>query len=134
MAHQQDGFIGANVSELLMAVSVGDLNKVEMLLSDKNYANENINHLVAERDDEPAVCALHLAVEGGFLEIVKLLLKNKARTDILDGEGYTPLHIACNIGHIDILKVLLEYDANPEAVHEKSGSTSLQEAVCTGAL
>ena len=103
-------------SELHNACADGDLNKVEQLLSDKNFANENINTLVYDESFGAEICPLHLAVEGGHTEICELLLKNNASTSILDGEGYTPLHIACNIGNVDIVELLLKYDANPECI------------------
>lgn len=119
-------------SELHLACAEGDLSKVEKLLSDKNYAKENINLLVYDDGFQSNICPLHLAVEGGFIEICELLLQNDASTSLMDGEGYTPLHIACNIGSVEILQLLLEYGADPETIHEKSGGTSLQEAVCSG--
>ena len=121
-------------SELHAACADGNLNKVEQLLSDKNFANDKINDLVYDDGFESEIGALHLAVEGGYKEICELLLKNGASTSVLDGEGYAPLHIACNIGNVEIVKLMIEYGADPECIHEGSGATSLQEAVCSGSL
>ena len=121
-------------SALHLACSDGDLDKVEQLLSNTNVANEHINKLVYDDSFGSEIAPLHLAVEGGFREICEVLLKNGASTELLDGEAYTPLHIACNVGNNETVKLLIDYGADPECIHEGSGATSLQEAVCSGSL
>ena len=59
-------------SELHIACSEGDLNKVEQLLSDKNFANESINKLVYDDGFKSKIGPLHLAVESGFKEITEV--------------------------------------------------------------
>jgi ankyrin repeat protein len=56
--------------------------------------------------------ALHLAVEGGFLQIAKLLLERGATVDAADKRGRTPLHV-CNTSALDLVTLLLEAGANP---------------------
>ncbi|VDI21907.1 Hypothetical predicted protein, partial [Mytilus galloprovincialis] len=53
---------------------------------------------------------LHAASEGGFINIVKLLLE-RADIDPNKENGYngvTPLHAAASHGHLDIVQLLLE--------------------------
>ncbi len=63
---------------------------------------------------------LHLAVESGHIEIVKLLIKNKADLTLTVGRNapnckMSPLHTAANGGHLNIIKLLLENGADPKA-------------------
>lgn len=52
---------------------------------------------------------LHIAVQSGHLECVRLLLTTGARRDILDycGHGYLPIHSAVEGGYVEILKELI---------------------------
>lgn len=52
---------------------------------------------------------LHIAVQSGHLECVRLLLTAGARRDILDycGHGSLPIHSAVEGGYIEILKELI---------------------------
>jgi len=53
----------------------------------------------------------------GYLEIVKLLLKNNANINQKDYEGYTPLIYASIYGQLEIVKLLIKYGAN---INEKN--------------
>lgn len=52
------------------------------------------------------------------LEVVKLILKNKAREMILaakdESYGNTPLHVTCSLHNVDITRYLLEQGCNRE--------------------
>ncbi|KAN0098923.1 ankyrin repeat protein [Hyaloscypha variabilis] len=63
-------------------------------------------------------CALHFAIKGGELnvpiqdspaEMVQFLLDNGARTDILDGDGKTPLQIAQVTRQRDVIQVFRKH-------------------------
>ena len=59
---------------------------------------------------------IHYAVEAGFEDIVKILIKKNplcinCPTDSLD----TPLHIAINNGHVNIVKILIDSGSNINA-------------------
>jgi len=49
-------------------------------------------------------------------------------------EEHRPLHLAATGGHEAVLEVLLEYGADPDAMLERSGLTSLHLAACNGHL
>ena len=50
----------------------------------------------------------------GYVQIVRLLCENGARTDIRSNDEHdTPLHDACSNGHKEVVQILLDYGANP---------------------
>ena len=53
---------------------------------------------------------LHLAVEGGDLEIVKALLEDHAMPSKSNGVEVVPMHVAAAHGYLDIAKELLKSD------------------------
>jgi len=59
--------------------------------------------------------ALHMAVNYGHIDVVKVLLRKNANVDAETSMMRTPLHLSCLRGHLDITKVLLDYGANINA-------------------
>ena len=55
---------------------------------------------------------LHQAVLNNSLEVVKLLLENKANIEAIDEENWTPLHAAAFMNYFEISEYLLEKGAN----------------------
>ncbi|CAF3799543.1 unnamed protein product [Rotaria socialis] len=56
---------------------------------------------------------LHIAARNNDSALIRLLIKTyKARVNIFDENGCTPLHICCYENNIDALKALLESDAD----------------------
>ena len=55
---------------------------------------------------------LHQAVLNNSLEVVKLLLENKANIEVIDEENWTPLHAAAFMNYFEISEYLLEKGAN----------------------
>lgn len=69
-----------------------------------------------KEDVEPhkdGVTALMVAAEGGYEDIVKILVENGAVVDIQDDEGITPLLNAVQSNSPAIAYYLLEHGANP---------------------
>ena len=65
---------------------------------------------------------MYIATYNGNKEVVEILLKAKADTEI----GYqkaTPLHVAALHGHEEIVELLLRYGANPDK-KDQHGKTS----------
>lgn len=65
---------------------------------------------------------LHLAVQAGSLETVRLLLRPMlANTlEIKDADGNTPLHIACSLNRLEILRFFLDQGANVTSVNNEN--------------
>ncbi len=55
---------------------------------------------------------LHQAVLNNSLEVVKLLLENKANIEVVDEENWTPLHAAAFMNYFEISEYLIENGAN----------------------
>lgn len=90
----------------------------------------------AEAAAETSSSALHLAVKGGNISCVKVLLINAARMNALDEDGMSPLHL-CAVAernspvHADISKLLVAYGADT-TIKNLQGQTPLQLAAGTG--
>ena len=52
-----------------------------------------------------------VASQNGDVDMVKLLLENKAQVDLQDNIGWASLFAASQNGHVDVAKVLLENKA-----------------------
>jgi ankyrin repeat protein len=73
---------------------------------------------------------LHMACWAGNVDIVKLLLNAKAKTDALAIDNFTPLHFATNV---DIIKLLIKNNKQLLAARiSKGNKTALHIAVSKG--
>ena len=75
--------------------------------------------------------ALMLAAAVGDLELVRLLLANKANVNMADSDGKSALHVAAALGRADVVRELLGAGANANSV-DQLGFTPLIEAVRSG--
>lgn len=81
------------------------------------------------------VTALVTAVGNGDLDMVAVLLQNKANPNERDhGSGTTPLTFACSLRHTEIAKLLLDYKADSNKPDSKTGGTPLILAAKLGEL
>ncbi|XP_046383816.1 ankyrin-3-like [Ischnura elegans] len=71
--------------------------------------NESVSDCID--DNSP----IHLAVQKGSMEMVKLLLSKGAEINAL-GKGKTPLHIATHNGYPPMVKLLLDHSADVNSV------------------
>ncbi|KAH0628019.1 hypothetical protein JD844_008668 [Phrynosoma platyrhinos] len=63
--------------------------------------------------------ALHFAVAGNHLSAVDFLLHHKARVDIADKHGLTPIHLAAWSGNLDIMLILIKAGADQKAKNQE---------------
>jgi len=92
---------------LLEAIRDGDVATVRSLLQEEADPN------AAQGD---GLSALHLASQGGSLDIAELLLSAGAEVDAKTKIGaYTPLHVAAGAARLSIVQALLAAGANPGA-------------------
>lgn len=65
---------------------------------------------------------LHLAVQAGSLETVRLLLSPMLPNtlEIKDAGGNTPLHIACSLNRLEILRFFLDQGADVTALNNEN--------------
>ena len=59
---------------------------------------------------------IHIAAEKGRLDVIKLLLKRRARIEVRDTKARSPLHLAALHGRLEIVKFLISTDANIDAM------------------
>eukprot|EP00766_Chilomastix_caulleryi_P000803 gnl/Chilomastix_caulleri/1782.p1 GENE.gnl/Chilomastix_caulleri/1782~~gnl/Chilomastix_caulleri/1782.p1 ORF type:complete len:228 (-),score=58.97 gnl/Chilomastix_caulleri/1782:209-892(-) len=86
---------------LNLAARSGSIKCVSLLL--KTNAVNDINSI-----DALYWTPLHYAAEGGFTQIVKMLLDFGADVNTQDDEGLTPLHKASENGHLSVVQLLLD--------------------------
>ena len=65
---------------------------------------------------------LHLAVQAGSLETVRLLLSPMLPNtlEVKDADGNTPLHTACSLNRLEILRFFLDQGADVTALNNES--------------
>jgi len=103
-AKEDPYFLGkAADNELLLASSLGDLQRVKYVFFFKPNANAT---------DGIGQTALMHAARSGNREILSLLLKAGANVDTKDKSGKTALMLAARRGHKQALSVLLDFDAD----------------------
>ncbi|KAF2966195.1 hypothetical protein GQX73_g7397 [Xylaria multiplex] len=90
------------------SVSMGQLLIVRFLLQEVSSLNFHVK----------LRSPLGVAAGEGHIEIVRLLLQNKADPNFLDGDGRSPLFRAVESGHADIARLLLKFESDPNALFE----------------
>lgn len=111
------------LTPLGFAAHFGHADAVKQLL---NYG-ANVNALSHSKVNYiPSNTALHAAIAGERnVDVIKLLLKHNAQTNIFDSNGHTCLHTAAfHDDNIEIVNLLIEHGANVNARVE-GGKTSL---------
>ena len=63
--------------------------------------------------------ALHIAADGGYRDLVKILLDAGASTTDETKEGNTPVHIAARNGFVELLSDFAQHGVNMRMVNRK---------------
>ncbi|NIA15494.1 MAG: hypothetical protein GWP08_15630 [Nitrospiraceae bacterium] len=112
------------VSELELALNVGDLEEVHRIVSENSQlANNRVGEYTP----------LHVAARNGHRKLVELLLASGANVMAVEENDtrMTALHEAAHQGHAGIVDLLLTMGANPNAIDGK-GRTPLRLAMTGG--
>ena len=75
--------------------------------------------------------ALDMAVEGGFVEVARLLLEAGFDKDLANEEGTTALMMVSRMGHVELVRLLLEVGAKTD-LKDYCGATALMFASSCG--
>lgn len=81
--------------------------------------------------ESTAETALTLAAQGGYEDLVRLLLERGAYIEHRDNKGYTPLINAAINGHREVVRLLLDRHAKLEEQSDRTKDTALSLA-CSG--
>lgn len=118
------------MTALMKAALRGQLTKVRLLLMAQNKAS------IFQKDDHGNT-AMHYAVQGGNIEIIKLFLKKGLEINETGGGGWSPLMTAVNEaysgksfpnGNDEVIKFLLDNGASVN-YQDDGGETALMLAV-----
>ena len=113
---------------LLEAVQAGDHLEVRRRLSSTFLRRREL----LNSTDEAGLTALHWAVSGNNMEMVRLLLSKGASLKVIDNEGQSVLHSAVRTNNRELLAVLLHNGgSSPDFINQKTklGRTPLHLAV-----
>jgi ankyrin repeat protein len=104
------------IRNLLAAVALGDINKVNGLLN-KEIINKKIYSLNGGT-------VLSWAAHCNQPRLVKRLIEKGAKVDARNNHNITPLTQAARLGHLEVVKILIDNGADVNAASKK-GWTSL---------
>lgn len=135
------------IKEVHEACASGDTRRVENLIGSKIKSSGEDDVFPSkwefqEKGDDFNLLGqspLHIAVEKGFVEIVRLLVQRvRVDVDTADEAGWTALHWACGIRSNDtageISKILLDAGAEVGVVTKDRGDSALHFAAANGHL
>ena len=88
---------------------------------------EEEKYLGWNNSKEDGVTQIMEALDGGQMDIVKILLGRKALPDKANSSGRTPLHSAVSSGNLSIVRLLLDGGATPD-MQDDFGWTPIQMA------
>ncbi|KAL9110589.1 MAG: hypothetical protein Q9227_004947 [Pyrenula ochraceoflavens] len=106
--------------KLVKAADQGKSQELEGLLKETKAANI--------LDDNTLRISLQKASEKGREPVVRLLLAEGAKTDIITSKGLPPLYRAVEKNHIKIVDLLLEHGADTESIERYHGRTACMAA------
>ena len=113
------------ITELMYAIEINDLAKVEALLASGADVNAR---------NESGATALLMAAAYGSSDIVDRLLAAGADPDIASDRGDTPLASAIQANRINIAVALLNHGANPKVYHNPDNPRTRKDALVRAAV
>lgn len=121
----------------ILACASGSVLHCQILI-DRSNANVNLISPLEDGDKEILSAfghkqtPLHIASRKGHADVVELLLRNNAASNLQDDEGNTPLHYAANMQTAQVL-LSSTYRTNPN-IPNRRGLTPLHVAAAGGSV
>ena len=117
--------------------AIGEREKNLLVAAEKDNTTFLLSFVTMGTDpnqllDVTQITPLHAAAISNAINVVMLLLANRADVNCVDNAGWTPLMWAAKQGHIDVVKILLANDANPALYCTAFKRTALHIAVLAG--
>ncbi|XP_063404188.1 uncharacterized protein LOC134687660 [Mytilus trossulus] len=97
--------IDNNSTPLIQCCFKGDIDLVKWCLC---HCTSHVNH--CRNTDK--VSPLYISSAYGYIEVVKMLINNKANINTCDNEECSPLYIACQNGHTEVVQMLINNKAD----------------------
>ena len=116
----------ASMTPLMIACKHKSIRAVRQFLKEHTDHEVDLNGIDAEE-----WTALHHAVFGGSVEIIRMLKIKGAEINATTNKGHTSLHLAAKEGCDEICNVLLQHGAKIEAIDEEK-KTPLHLAAIEG--
>jgi ankyrin repeat protein len=88
--------------------------------------------LKSTRKRQTGRTALHFAVVGDHLDVIRFLIEKGAEVNARDAEGTSPLDDAVWRGYLDVTAILLAHGARLNEAETKTGATPINEAAYLG--
>lgn len=107
-----------NPAAVVTAAAAGDMDTLRNFLRKKPDA---VDAKVQEKT------ALHVAVNRGQVDMVRLLLDYKASVNVQDEDGDRPLHLCAYSSEPEIAGILIQHGANPNLMNHR-GATEIGRA------
>ncbi|MGE0095804.1 MAG: ankyrin repeat domain-containing protein [Alphaproteobacteria bacterium] len=114
---------GFGPDTFLLDAGNGNLEGVQKALNGGKNPNEV--------DKLDATSALIAAAKGNHVNVMEVLIRDRALVDLKDKSGNTALNWAAERGNVDAVKVLLDAGADPNTV-DRSGNSPLIKAAKIG--
>jgi len=110
----------AGITALMTAVVNDDIEGV------KFYSKGNARSI--NKKNIGGATALHIAARNNNSGVVKILLENGAKVNVIDNEGWTPIMRAASVGGDDIMNVLAKNDAKIDNFNSAGDSALIYSA------
>ena len=110
-----------------MAAGTGDVPSVKMFLKIKGKNRPNVNAA-----DKSGSTPLHAACQNRHADVVQLLLRGGARTNVRDARGFSPLIVAALHENVRMTALLLATGNHDIDARGKMGNTALMTAAQEG--
>ncbi|KAJ8315243.1 hypothetical protein KUTeg_007393 [Tegillarca granosa] len=109
-----------DLTPLHCSAAEGNLDIVKLLFEAGAQADGwvTINNMVTDRDCDSNTC-LHVAVENGHYDVVKLCIAKRADVNTPCKHHMNPIHLAAKAGDVRIVRLLVDNNARIDALNEE---------------